>query len=199
MTTTCGSPRVVIAACAGLLALALLGSASAQSLGDLARNEAARRNATPAGKVYTNADLPAAESSSSGATPAAAAQTPSPSASSAAASDKGTAAAADAKGGSKTEPTKKDEAYWRDHMKAAREGKARAESFAEALQSRINALSTDFANRDDPAQRNTIAGDRQKALDELTRVKKEIADYTKAIADLQADARKEGVPAGWVR
>jgi len=196
MTTTCGLPRLVIA-CAGLLAFALLGSASAQSLGDLARDEAARRKAAPVGKVYTNADLPAAEASPAG-EPASATQAPATPSSSVTGSEKGAPAAGDSKDGKK-EPGKKDEAYWREHMKAAREGKARAESFAEALQSRINALSTDFANRDDPAQRNTIAADRQKALDELTRVKKEIADYTKAIADLQTDARKEGVPAGWVR
>jgi hypothetical protein len=198
MTTTCGSPRVFIAACAASLVLALAGAVSAQSLGDLAREESARRKSAPAGKVYTNADLPAAEPATVIA-PATDAQTPASSASSSDKDkDKGTAAS-DAKAGSKSEPSKKDEAYWREKMKAAREGKARAESFAEALQSRINALSTDFANRDDPAQRNTIATDRQKAIDELARVKKEIADFTKTIADIQADARKEGVPAGWVR
>src|SRR4051812_23627726 len=111
MTTTCGSPRLVIAACAGLLALIMLGSASAQSLGDLARDEAARRKATAAGKVYTNADLPAAEPSPTAATPASPAQTASPSSSSSAASGKDTAPA---KAGSKTEPSKKDEAYWRE-------------------------------------------------------------------------------------
>jgi hypothetical protein len=84
-------------------------------------------------------------------------------------------------------------------MKSLREDKARAESFAEALQSRINALSTDFVNRDDPAQRNVIAGDRQKAIDELARVQKEIAEYTKSIDALQTEARRAGVPAGWVR
>jgi uncharacterized protein YoxC len=67
------------------------------------------------------------------------------------------------------------------------------------LQSRINALATDFAARDDPFQRNQIAADRNKALAELDRVKKEIQDHTKAITDIQDEARKAGVPAGWVR
>jgi hypothetical protein len=200
MTTSCGSPRLCIAACAASFVLTLAGPAFAQSLGELAREEAARRSAAPEGKVYTNADLPATAPA-----PAAAAgdQTPSTPATPAAQDDKGTAGAADAKAGAKSDATKKDEkkdeAYWREHMKAAREGKARAESFAEALQSRINALSTDFVNRDDPAQRNVIAADRQKAIDELARVKKEIADYTKSIDDLQTEARREGVPAGWLR
>ena len=193
MTTNYGSPRLGIAVCAASLVLTLAGSAVAQSLGEVAREEAARRKAAPAGKVYTNADLPKAE-----APPAAGAA---PAAQTAKTGDPGTAdtGATAAKPGTKAEPTKKDEAYWRGKMKAEREAKARAESFAEALQSRINALSTDFANRDDPAQRNAIAGDRQKALDELARVKKEVADHTKAIDDLQTEARREGVPAGWVR
>jgi hypothetical protein len=179
------------------LALALAASAAAQSLGDVAREEAARRQAVPPAKVYTNADLATPE-------PAPAAAAAAQSATSAAAAPAGdkantSATAGDAKGAAKSEPTKKDEKYWRDRMKAAREGKARAESFAEALQSRINALSTDFINRDDPAQRNTIAADRQKALDELARVKKEIVDSAKAIDDLQTEARHDGVPPGWLR
>ena len=30
-------------------------------------------------------------------------------------------------------------------------------------------------------------------------MKKEVATHTKAIADIQEEARKAGVPAGWVR
>ena len=199
MTTNYGSPRLGIAVCAASLVVTLVGPAVAQSLGEVAREEAARRKAAPAGKVYTNADLPQAEAPPAAGAASAAqtgASTSSTKAGDTGATDTGAAAA---KPGTKAEPTKKDEAYWRGKMKAEREAKARAESFAEALQSRINALSTDFVNRDDPAQRNTIAVDRQKALDELARVRKEIAEHTKAIEDLQTEARREGVPAGWLR
>ena len=71
--------------------------------------------------------------------------------------------------------------------------------FAEALQSRINALTTDFTSRDDPAQRAVIATDRQKALAELDRVKNDITKQTKAIADIQEEARKSNIPPGWLR
>jgi len=54
-------------------------------------------------------------------------------------------------------------------------------------------------NRDDPAQRNVIAVDRQKALAELDRVKKEVAEHQKAITDTQEEGRRAGVPAGWLR
>ena len=195
--TTNSHSRFATAAGAAALAFALAGTAAAQSLGDVAREEAARRQSATTTKVYTNADLGAPEPAPAAATPAAAQSAQSSSASTS--KDATAAGGAAAKKDAKSEPTKKDEAYWRGQMKAARDGKARAESFAEALQSRINALSTDFVNRDDPAQRNAIATDRQKALDELGRVKKEIADFTKAIEDLQNDARHEGVPAGWLR
>ena len=81
----------------------------------------------------------------------------------------------------------------------ARDSLQRSQMFAEALQSRINGLNTDFTSRDDPAQRDSVAADRQKALAELQRVKDEIVKQTKAIADIQEEARKSGVPAGWVR
>jgi hypothetical protein len=84
-------------------------------------------------------------------------------------------------------------------MSTARADLQRSEMFLEALQSRINALTTDFVNRDDPAQRAVIEQDRKKALTELERVRREIADRTKAIADLEEQARKAGVPAGWLR
>jgi hypothetical protein len=186
-----------MAVSAASLALALAGTAAAQSLGDVAREEAARRQSAPATKVYTNADLGTPEPAPAAAAPAAAQSAQSSTASTS--KDAAASSSADAKKDKKGEPVKKDEAYWRGQMKAARDGKARAESFAEALQSRINALSTDFINRDDPAQRNAIAADRQKALDELARVKKEIVDFAKAIEDLQAEARHDGVPAGWLR
>jgi hypothetical protein len=93
----------------------------------------------------------------------------------------------------------KSEGEWRKRAASVREALSRAQIFAEALQSRINALSTDFVNRDDPAQRDVVAAERQKALAELDRVKKEIQDHQKALTALQDEARRAGVPPGWVR
>ena len=97
------------------------------------------------------------------------------------------------------EPDPKQEVFWTRRMTAARAALDRSRLFADALQSRINALTTDFVNRDDPAQRAVIEQDRHKALAELEKVRKEVADQTKAIADIQEEARKAGVPAAWVR
>jgi hypothetical protein len=176
--------------------VAFIGSAAlaaAQSLGAIAKKEEARRKdvKTP-GRVYTNDSLrpEPGSTSTTASTPTTPAETqvpPSPSGT----PQKDDKPAAD--------DTKKDEAYWKDRMTQARSALDRAQTFAEALQTRINSLSNDWAARDDPAQRNVIAADRQKALAELDRVRKEIQDNTKAVADIQDEARKAGVPAGWVR
>jgi len=93
----------------------------------------------------------------------------------------------------------KTEADWRKRVAAARDALSRAQIFAEALQTRINVLSADYVNRDDPAQRDVVAAERQKALAELARVKQEILQHQKATTTIQEEARRAGVPAGWVR
>jgi hypothetical protein len=84
-------------------------------------------------------------------------------------------------------------------MNAARTDLERTRMFAEALQTRINALTTDFVNRDDPAQRAVIEQERNKALAELARLQKDVEAKTKAIADIEDEARRAGVPPGWLR
>jgi hypothetical protein len=84
-------------------------------------------------------------------------------------------------------------------MKELQAALERNQTYADALQSRINALTTDFVNRDDPAQRAVIAADRQKAVVELERLKTQIEDDRAAIATFQEEARRAGVPPGWLR
>jgi hypothetical protein len=84
-------------------------------------------------------------------------------------------------------------------MKTLRDQVARDQTFAEALQTRVNVLAADFVNRDDPAQRTSIEQDRQKAMAELARLRQAIIDGQQAIADLEDEARRSGVPAGWLR
>ena len=48
-------------------------------------------------------------------------------------------------------------------------------------------------------RQQAIAVERQKALADLDSLNKEIADGRKAITDLQEEARRSGVPAGWLR
>jgi hypothetical protein len=183
--------------------LACDAAAVAQGLGDVAKREAERRKAvgTP-GKVYTNDNLrtdapptSAPVTTPPGATPPAA---PAPQAPAAAAGVQ-TPASQPTGTPASSEPGPTTEDAWRKRITAARDALSRAQVFGEALQSRINALTTDFVNRDDPSQRNAIAAERQKALAELDRVKQEIVDHQKAISTIQDEARRAGVPAGWVR
>lgn len=186
--------RSTVLGAASLSLVLLTTIASAQSLADVARQEDARRKAVAhSGKVYTNDSL---KTDAADAAPAQPTPAPAPS------SD----AAAPAKPADTTKKpdetkssSKGDEATWKKRIQAERDALARSQTFADALQSRINALTTDFVNRDDPAQRAQVANDRQKALDELERVKKDIQDHTKAVADIQEEGRKTGVPAGWLR
>jgi hypothetical protein len=168
-----------------------------QSLADIARAEEARRQTVqkPA-KVYTNTDLRADFTA-----PTAPAAGPTPAADAPAAAGPGGGASGNATPSTPAEPAapQKDQAWWSSRMSAARTDLERTRMFAEALQTRINALTTDFVNRDDPAQRAVIEQERNKALAELARVQKDVEAKTKAIADIEDEARRAGVPPGWLR
>lgn len=97
------------------------------------------------------------------------------------------------------EKEEKDESYWRARIGLLRQQLDRNKLFVDALQSRINALASDFVNRDDPAQRALIGEDRQRAMAELERVKLEIERLNTDIAAVEDEARREGVPPGWLR
>lgn len=92
-----------------------------------------------------------------------------------------------------------DEKFWRNRYASARQKLDDDQNLAAALQTRISSLSADFTSRDDPAQRAKIGEDRRKALDQLDRMQKQIAADQKAIELVQEDARRQGIPAGWVR
>jgi hypothetical protein len=193
--------KLATAVLAGAL-LTLAVPAHAQSLGELAKREQARRKAQPpTAKTYTNDDLKQVPPAAG--TPAKPAKDEDAKAADAKAADaKGAAAKpADPEKVDATKPPEpaKDEAYWRGRITAAREDVRRNESFKEALQTRINALTADFAARDDPYQRAKVSDDRQKALAELARVSTDIEKTTKLIADIEEEARRAGVPPGWLR
>ena len=160
----------------------------APTLGELALKEQARRKALkesgPA-RVLTNDDLPRGVAPVSpapgGAPAAAAANTTKP------------------EEPAKPEDPSKTEVWWKQRMNQEREALRRNEMFAEALQTRINSLTNDFASRDDPYQRARIGEDRVKAVAELERVNGEAAAIRKRIAEIEEEARKSGVPPGWLR
>jgi hypothetical protein len=189
---------------AGLLAAVILWPSVAAGqqpppLAEVARKEAERRKTIKSTqKVITTKDLP----ESAKRPPAATAPADGSHPTTAPAGDHsahGQAPAADAKTAAPAAGGKGDEASWRARITQARESVRRNEAFAEALQSRINALTRDFVNRDNPVQRAKIGEDRQKALEELQKVRSDIEQGKKQIADIEEEARKAGVPPGWLR
>ena len=201
MKVHASAPRICLRALAGMLvaAMAILSvpdrsfAQQQPPLAEVARREAERRKATKSTqKVITTKDL--GESARRGPAPAAAPAAPASAGEQAPADPK---AVADPAAGAK--PAAQDEKAWRARMDQARESVRRNEAFAEALQSRINALTRDFAARDNPVQRAQVGEDRQKALAELERVRSDVQQGKKLIADIEEEARKAGVPPGWLR
>jgi hypothetical protein len=158
------------------------------TLADLALKERERRQALKVrATVITEADLPRM--------PAASVQLPAPAPVPAAKTPalSGQAAAAGQTGESK------DEAWWRQRIAFARDDLRRSDILAEALQTRLNVLASDIASRDDPHQRARLAGDREKALAELERLKSAIELQKHKIGEIEEEARRAGVPPGWLR
>jgi hypothetical protein len=175
-----------------LLTVLLGAPVLAQSLADVAKKEEERRKEIKApAKVITNKDL----------TPAPAASAPPPAAPATAAATLAADKDKDAKDqdGKDANDPKKDQAYWAGRKKALADALDRDQTYAEALQSRINALTRDFVNEADPVRRGGIERDRQKAVAEQARLKDQIEKDKKALADLDEEARRAGVPPGWLR
>ena len=172
----------------------------AQSLAEVAQQEAERRKTVKSsGKVYTNKDLkdvppraPVAATPSQPAADTSKDQQQDGNKQPDRAKDAGT-------GQDKANSLPKDQAYWNGRIKALQTALDRDQTYVAALQSRINALTTDFVNRDDPVQRAAVGLERDKAAAELERLKKSTTEDKQAITDLEEEARRAGVPPGWLR
>ena len=181
--TVCLSAVVVFAGLAGTAR-----PVRAQRLGDLSKQEEERRKdlKSPA-RVYTNKDLGTPPASvAAPADPGKPAAAPAP-----AADDKTKDAAKDGPA--------RDQKYWSARKKELDAKLERDKVLADAMQSRINGLTTDFAARSDPAQRSVIERDRQRAVTEYDGLQKSIKDDQKALSDFDEEARKAAVPPGWIR
>jgi hypothetical protein len=147
----------------------------AQALSDLARKaEENRKTAKKGTRVYTNADAGNVRAAPAPAAGKPAADVP---------QEKG---------------PRKDQAYYAERLETLQAQLERDTQFAAAIQTRINILTADLVNNDQGA-RPAIEADRNRAIAELARLQKSIVDDEKAIADFEEDARRSGVPPGWLR
>jgi hypothetical protein len=165
------------------------------SLADVARAEEARRKtAKKATRMLTNSSLTAGDAAGTPATPAASGAVP---------ATPGTVPATPGAPDDEERPAqapgeKRDQAYWSKRISQARAELSRSQMFAESMQTRVNVLSADIVNLDYPA-RGVAEQQRNKALAELERLKKEIDQKTKEIASIEDEARRANVPSGWLR
>jgi hypothetical protein len=185
--------RPLLAAVALGASLSVLASSAEQSLGDVSRATEAARNATagrPAAKVYTNKDLPIVDLPL---LPATNATAPAPANASAPAAAPSTPPAG-------TLPSLvKDEAYWRDRMRPLRERLDAARALADDTKRRADAL-RDSADR--CFQIGVVCAEYSESLRLIEEHKALVADVARAERDvfaLEEEARRAGVPPGWVR
>ena len=174
--------------CFALLITLTLGTRmSAQSLADVARAEEARRKSVkPGAKVYTNEDLGGTRPESA----APAEPAPAPNA----------AKPVDAKPEEQkaVDPTK-TEKYWKDRASAIQQTLSRLKLLLDALQTQVSGLNAEYLSMDDPGHRGLLEARMHRAMLERDRVQQDIEKQNKAAADLQEEARKSGIPAGWLR
>ena len=190
--------KPVLFGCVAGLLLALSSShVAAQPLAEIARQEKLRREALAAKaaaqnvspKVYTNADLRGGSRLTTSA-----AETARP-----AASPAGTNATPPGQNTPETTDAPMDEAGWRTRITTVLQARDRAQLMFAALQNRVDGLLTEFTSRDDPAQRSVIEQERIETLEELDRTNEEIRQLDQDVRDIQEEARRAGVPPGWLR
>ncbi len=190
--------REIIRTAAAALVLTLApGGAAAQALVEIARREKARRATIAAedrSKVYTNDDLRDSGGLTIGALPATAAPEAEVGAGRAGDRTDGREAAAGPDAGETL-----DENGWRTRMTTAQEARTRAELTTAALQNRADGLWAQFAAMDDPARRRVVERQRTEALEELERSQAEAQRLEQQIGNIREEARRAGVPPGWLR
>jgi hypothetical protein len=176
--------------------LAVPSTISAQSLGQVAAAEAARRKAQKAPtKVYTNDTLAGTQDSDISPAPA-------PSDADKTAAAKSPASSGTTTGGAaKPEQVdeKKTEAYWRGRVTALQQSLARNKILMQAMQSRINALNAEALAADDPGRHAAAQANLTTAVNELERLKQESDKQDKDLLALQEEARRANIPPGWLR
>jgi hypothetical protein len=176
---------------AAVLTLLIAFTEGPGTLGTLARREAMRRQMTGQAKAsLSNLSLPEPPP------PAVSSDT-----SSGAAGDPSmsmAAAVAAAEGGQKPDE-KKDEGYWRERMAKARQALAKDEAALPVAEAKVQGMTTEVVNMDDPARQSKLRQQLMVSMAEVERLKGQIEADRKAIADIQSEARRAGIPPGWIR
>jgi hypothetical protein len=175
-------PSVVITLVAWL-------SAPSSSLVDVARREAVRRQFVGAAQaVVSNATLPAPRPSdipSAGVDGAGVTEQP--------------AQPAEPVVAAPEVPPADTEQSWRERVSAVRAALEKDEADAARLQATVAGLQRDVTSRDDPAQRAVLSNQLAQAMADRQKAATKAEADRAALAALEEEARRQGVPPGWVR
>jgi hypothetical protein len=189
-------PRMKISPALILAALLITGAPSithAQSLADAAKRAAAEhdKNKDTPSKVYTNKDLKTVERDRSAAA-AAPIAAPAPT-------------AAEALPAPASAPTLMSvvslttEPQWKARRAELQSALDRDQIFVVAMQGRIDALDVSLANVVYRLEQLQLERQKEEALTELTRLKAVAVSDALAIRTFEEEARRAGIPAGWLR
>lgn len=93
----------------------------------------------------------------------------------------------------------KDEAYWRTRYKEIVDKVRATENKSVLAQLQVNDLYNRFYREQDGFARDSIQRDIQKKLHEIDEGKKALAAAQRELEDFRREARRNNVPAGWIR
>jgi len=188
---TDGGMRVTVVAAALTFAVGAATPASAQSLGDVARQESERRQQTQSGKTYTNEDLDAVESSATPA-PAAAAPAAPPTTTT---KPSGVVMQETGKGtiniNAPEAANNRDEKYWRKRSRDMRENIARVRANIAAAEQRL-------AKLEQAPETPATLRERQAAETALKQLRSEENMRNTDMAQLKTFAAGQKVPPEWL-
>lgn len=192
--------RVIVSSTAGLLLAGSVAAASAQSLADVARQEQERRKAIKEpSRVYTDADVQkAAPLTTAAARPGKEVPVGEEQAAAGHDTDKAAAPAKPADG-KPAAPAADTEAAWRAKAQQAQEGLASSRRLLDALEQQAMRAAIDTANATrggNPAPADPNGQGRNR---EMERLRRDIERYQNTLNSLPDEARRAGVPPGWVR
>ena len=94
---------------------------------------------------------------------------------------------------------KKDKKWWASRKKKLEEKIASLKKRIEELQKKVNALTTGFLIEQRPMAHKRLKEELEKTKGELEKAKKELEKARKELDKLYEQARKAGIPPGWLR
>jgi hypothetical protein len=94
-----------------------------------------------------------------------------------------------------------DEPIWRGRAREHRDAVHNAEKAIQDAQDRLNALMSDrdVTNTQDPTRLQTVEARKAEARSSLDAARLNLAEAQKALQDLEEEARRSNVPPGWLR